>query len=431
MARTKITTDDLQDSLLTQIQTGGVGASSNTQVLFNDSGYANGSSTLTLDKATGTLTAYNILPAANNTYSLGNSSIVWKDIYIGPGSLYINGKEVLSESANTIIVSTDTNQGLALQTSGTGGIVLDPQGTGSIQVKNTLQILAGKSITSSDGSAISIGNPIAVDSITSKSDNADLTLTANGSGSVRITDDLIVSGNIIFTGTAFTVNTQTVSISDNIIDLNSDFTTGTPTENAGIRVIRGDEVAVVLRWNESLDHWEYTNDGTNYNILGQKGDKGEIGNKGDKGETGQKGDKGEEVSSAAFTDANNTLTFTNSDATTFDVTGVKGQKGETGADGVGGGGGGGGAFGITVDSFAANGTSNTYGLSVTPLDENHITVIIDGITQLKSAYSVSANTLTLAGNPANGSVVEVSTYASAPLASNAVLYTYNILFGGG
>jgi hypothetical protein len=56
-------------------------------------------------------------------------------------------------------------------------------------------------------------------------------------------------------------------LADNIIDLNSNFTTGTPTENAGLRIMRGDSANVQIRWNESSDAWDFTNDGTNYSTL--------------------------------------------------------------------------------------------------------------------------------------------------------------------
>jgi hypothetical protein len=56
-------------------------------------------------------------------------------------------------------------------------------------------------------------------------------------------------------------------LADNLIDLNSNFTTGTPTENAGLRIMRGDSSAVQIRWNESTDRWEFTNDGTNFSVI--------------------------------------------------------------------------------------------------------------------------------------------------------------------
>ena len=47
---------------------------------------------------------------------------------------------------------------------------------------------------------------------------------------------------------------------DNLIVLNNDVT-GSPTENAGIEIERGTEFNVFVRYNESTDRWQFTNDG--------------------------------------------------------------------------------------------------------------------------------------------------------------------------
>jgi hypothetical protein len=205
-----------------------------------------------------------ILPSANVAHALGSKTMQWKDLYVGPGSIYVNGQQVLSSSAGTIVISADADQNLTLQTSASGSLRLNPTGTGTIQLQGPVQITAGKNITSSDGGAIGFSNQIAVDSLTSKSTNTDLTITASGTGKVYVNDDMTVAGNLTISGTTTTVNTTTLSIADNLIDLNSDVTTGTPTENAGLRVLRGDSNAVQIRWTESSTDWQYTADGTNY-----------------------------------------------------------------------------------------------------------------------------------------------------------------------
>jgi len=43
---------------------------------------------------------------------------------------------------------------------------------------------------------------------------------------------------------------------------------GTPVENCGIRVNRGAQPTVGIRFNEEIDQWQYTNDGTNWHPLG-------------------------------------------------------------------------------------------------------------------------------------------------------------------
>ena len=61
-------------------------------------GAASGSATISLDYEN--LTG-NLIPSANNTYSLGSLTNVWKDVYVGPGSLYVNGQKVLEDNSGT------------------------------------------------------------------------------------------------------------------------------------------------------------------------------------------------------------------------------------------------------------------------------------------------------------------------------------------
>ena len=96
-----------------------------------------------------------------------------------------------------------------------------------------------------------------------------LTLDSAG-GTVTVDDNLTVTGNLTVSGTTTSVNTETVTIDDNIIVLNNN-ATGAPSENAGIEVERGSSVNVALRWNESTDKWQFTNDGTTYSDLGAGG----------------------------------------------------------------------------------------------------------------------------------------------------------------
>ena len=218
----------------------------------------------------------NVLPSANLTYSLGSRTQMWKDVFVGPGTLYVNGKAVIQDNSGTITFSTDPNQNLQIATTGSGDLQLLTS-TGSIALQGPIKVTAGKYFTSSDGNAIGFSNQIAVDSLTSKSSNTDLVLTAQGTGKVQVNDDMAITGNLTITGTTTTVNTSTLSVADNIIDLNSDVTTGTPTEDAGIRVLRGDQNAVQLKWSESNKNWQLTTDGSTYaNIVTTSGGGGSV-----------------------------------------------------------------------------------------------------------------------------------------------------------
>ena len=80
---------------------------------------------------------------------------------------------------------------------------------------------------------------------------------------LSIGQDLTVTGNLIVNGTTTTINTENVTIEDNILILNSN-ATGAPTVNSGVEIERGSATNVSIRWNESSDYWEFTNDGTTY-----------------------------------------------------------------------------------------------------------------------------------------------------------------------
>jgi hypothetical protein len=230
--------------------------------------------TSTYDDAAGTLTLSNdygdaqvqtflgggslsghIIPNADVTYDLGSTSKQWRDIYVGPGSLYVNGQQVVSDNSGTITVSADTNQNVSVQTSGSGDVELNPTGSGAIQLKGGVQITAGKNVSSSDGNAIAFSNSIDVDAIESRSTDTNLTLSANGTGVVAVSDSLTISGNLTVSGTTTTVNSETINLADNIIALNSDFTSGSPTQDSGISITRGGSAAKTLVWDETNDKW--------------------------------------------------------------------------------------------------------------------------------------------------------------------------------
>jgi hypothetical protein len=98
---------------------------------------------------------------------------------------------------------------------------------------------------------------------------------AVGTASNVTFNDLTVSGNLTVSGTTTSINTATLNVADNIVILNNDVT-GTPTENAGIEVERGTSANVLVRWNETTDKWEATNDGTTYGNIVTTADSGTV-----------------------------------------------------------------------------------------------------------------------------------------------------------
>jgi hypothetical protein len=132
-----------------------------------------------LEVSGNTTTTGSILPSSNNIYDLGSADMVWRDVHIGPGSLYVNGQKVIEDNSDTIIVRADEDQSLTLKTEGTGettiqsdaGVNITGYGSGDVQItaggsiemKGTLEMLAGKKIRSSDGNAVGFSDDIDMD----------------------------------------------------------------------------------------------------------------------------------------------------------------------------------------------------------------------------------------------------------------------------
>ena len=190
----------------------------------------------------------------------GSISIVQFD---GSTSLGTNADRVPTQSAVKTYVDTananmktyvdiqDNAQDLDITTdSGTIDILVNSE---------TLTIAGGDGIGSS---ATGTTATLAVDNTVVRTSGAQ-----SIAGVKTFSDNAIFSGNLTVNGTQTTVNSATLSIADNKITLNSDYTGSGPSENAGIEVERGSLNNAVLRWNESTDKWQFTNDGSTYSDI--------------------------------------------------------------------------------------------------------------------------------------------------------------------
>jgi cytoskeletal protein CcmA (bactofilin family) len=144
----------------------------------------------------------------------------------------VTGTVSFDGSASASIATTIAANSVSLGTDTTGNYVATVAGT-----NNEIEV----SGSGSESATITIGLP----------DN------------VTISNDLTVTGNLIVSGSTAYINTTELLVEDNLVTLNSG-TTGSPTLNAGIEIERGTSANTSIRWNESTDVWEFTNDGTNY-----------------------------------------------------------------------------------------------------------------------------------------------------------------------
>ena len=260
-------------------------------------GGTSGDVTLALDTSA---VAQHILPSADVTYDLGSSSKQWRDLYVGPGSLYVNGQKVIEDNSGTIQLSADANQNVGIITSGSGDVELNASGTGTINIQSGVTVDSGQTITGTGGLTMasnininsnSINNLPAPaqandaarkayvdgasyltggDGVTNSSGTfaVDSTVvrtsgTQTVGGNKTFSNDIVVSGNFTVSGTTTTINTETLLLEDNIITLNSG-TSGAPSQNAGVQVDRGSSADVFLQYNETTDLWQFTNDGSTY-----------------------------------------------------------------------------------------------------------------------------------------------------------------------
>ncbi len=172
---------------------------------------------------------------------------------------------------NTVALGTKTTGDYVATITGGTGVTSTAATTGE-GTTHTLSI--GQAVATTDNvtfagvtaDAIKIG-VTAANEIDTTSGN--LTIDSAG-GTVTVDDNLVVSGNLTVSGTTTSINTETLTVDDNIIVLNNNVT-ASPTENAGIEVERGTSTNVLIRWNETSDKWEFTNDGSTYSNLGAGG----------------------------------------------------------------------------------------------------------------------------------------------------------------
>jgi hypothetical protein len=98
-------------------------------------GATSGSATISIDYDG---IAGSLIPTANITYDLGSLTKQWRDIYVGPGSLYVNGTKVLEDDSGTIQFTADADQNISILTTGSGDLELTSGG--DIQIKSDIAL---------------------------------------------------------------------------------------------------------------------------------------------------------------------------------------------------------------------------------------------------------------------------------------------------
>jgi len=138
------------------------------------------------------------------TISLGGSGSIDTDaINEGSNNLYFTTARADSDAKNAISVSFTGGDGAASYDAGTGVISI----TGTSAAETRAHFSGGTGVTYTSGTGeIAIGQPVAT------SDS----VTFSG---LKVTNDVIVDGNLTVNGTQVIINTETLSVKDNLIHL--------------------------------------------------------------------------------------------------------------------------------------------------------------------------------------------------------------------
>lgn len=187
---------------------------------------------------------------------------------------------IVSVAAGAGAASGNANVGFALSSTGVAaGTYGNATNVASIVVDSKGRIT---SVSNVSISASQEKTNAAYDQANAAFDAANTKLPIAGG---TITGDLTVSGNLAVLGDSTVLNVSILKVEDNEIILNSNVT-GAPSLDAAITVNRGANSNVSLRWNETSDKWEWTDDGIVYTAFA------DIAGSGPQGATGAQGFQG-------------------------------------------------------------------------------------------------------------------------------------------
>ena len=207
-----------------------------------------------------------IIPDSNEVYDLGSPTKKWRDLYLSGNTITL-GTLSLKDSGGDLIVVDAANKkinlDLSLSTNNTavfsfdsssGTFVFNDSDLARTNINETFH--AG--LTVKGGLSVAGGATIDSATITSLANTnltgSQATFDSANIGTLRVTGNTVLDGNLTITGTETTVNTETINLADNTIVLNSN-ATGVPTENAGIEIERGDSANKSFLWNEGTGYW--------------------------------------------------------------------------------------------------------------------------------------------------------------------------------
>ena len=168
----------------------------------------------------GSITSGNILPAANNTYSLGNATTVWTDLYLANSTIYLGEATIGASGANLVLPST-VQIGNAVLTESGGSLAMPENMTATTMsvsgnITGSYFLGNGSQLTGIDATSIQSGN-----SNVRVQANSNVTVGVAGTANVAefSTAGVSVVGNITTSGTLSAVTiveSSSITLKENI-----------------------------------------------------------------------------------------------------------------------------------------------------------------------------------------------------------------------
>lgn len=182
----------------------------------------------------------------------------------------LTGNVTGNVTGNSSTASTlQTARTISLTGDVSGSVSFD--GSANASIAATIQpnsVALGTDTTGNYMSALTQGTGVTITHTPGEGSNATIAIGQAVGTSASVTfANLTVTGDLTVSGTTTAINTTELMVDDNLVVLNSNVTAA-PTENAGIEVERGSSANVSLRWNETSDKWEITEDGSAYLEIG-------------------------------------------------------------------------------------------------------------------------------------------------------------------
>ena len=235
-----------------------------------------GTSNVAVFSTANIVTAANLLPSANVTYSLGSTNSRWKDLWIANSSIYIgdvtiaavgpsltiNGANVLTGNAGANLSTTGNVIGGNILTSGlvsaTGNI------TGNFIIGNGSQLTGlPAGYANSNAAAYFSSGTVSTNILTT----AAISATGNVTGGNVLTGGLIsatgnvfggnalFSGNLTVNGNVTYINSNVVTINDLAINLANNAANVAQVNNGGIELGPQGSPFVTFLYNNSANTW--------------------------------------------------------------------------------------------------------------------------------------------------------------------------------